>query len=85
MEIFERRRQRRLSEQSEKILAAFNGDPSRMMYGLEISKAAGLKRGTIYPALAMLERRDLIRGGWESPDVAIREKRRQRRYYVLAP
>jgi DNA-binding PadR family transcriptional regulator len=53
-------------------------------YGLELARGAGLKSGTIYPALAALERSGLLSSSWESVDPAV-EGRPRRRLYRLVP
>jgi DNA-binding PadR family transcriptional regulator len=53
-------------------------------YGFEIMEAAGLPGGTVYPALAALERDGLVSSSWEDPSVAQAEKRPPRRYYDVA-
>lgn len=53
-------------------------------YGFEIMEATGLPGGTVYPALAALERDALVSSSWEDPLVAQADKRPPRRYYDLA-
>jgi PadR family transcriptional regulator PadR len=53
-------------------------------YGLEISKAAGLAPGVLYPILAQLERDGWLESDWEKIDEHV-VKRRRRRYYSLTP
>ena len=53
-------------------------------YGFDIMEHADLPGGTVYPALATLERDGLVRASWENPRVARAEKRPPRRYYVIA-
>lgn len=64
------------------ILRVLVGEPGKPRYGLEISKEAGLKTGTIYPVLARLERAGWVTSSWEDIDEAA-EGRRRRRYYQL--
>lgn len=54
-------------------------------YGLDIIQRTGMLPGTVYTTLRRLERRKLIEGEWEDPDVAASERRPRRRYYVLTP
>jgi PadR family transcriptional regulator PadR len=56
--------------------------PMEPRYGLDISKEAGLQRGTLYPALARLERAGWLTSFQEDIDEAA-EGRRKRRYYRL--
>lgn len=53
-------------------------------YGFEIMEATGLPGGTVYPALAALERDALVSSSWEDPRLAQAEKRPPRRYYDVA-
>lgn len=53
-------------------------------YGLELSRVAGFKTGTIYPALAALEQSGLMHSRWEDVDPAS-EGRPRRRLYRLVP
>jgi DNA-binding PadR family transcriptional regulator len=50
-------------------------------YGFEIIDLTGLPSGTVYPALARLERDGYVRSEWEDAAVARRDKRPPRRYY----
>ena len=50
-------------------------------YGLEIIDETGLGGGTVYKLLHRLEKRAMVKGSWESADVAERERRPRRRYY----
>jgi DNA-binding PadR family transcriptional regulator len=55
-------------------------------YGFDIMDQTGLASGSVYPALAKLEKSRLVRSRWESAAVARREKRPPRRYYeITAP
>jgi len=53
-------------------------------YGFDIMDATGLPGGTVYPALAALERDSLVSSDWEDPAVAQADKRPPRRYYAVA-
>lgn len=55
----------------------------RARYGLEIVNRTELLPGTVYTTLRRLERRDLIEGAWEDPQVAEVGRRPRRRYYTL--
>jgi DNA-binding PadR family transcriptional regulator len=50
-------------------------------YGFDIVDRTGLPSGTVYPALASLERRSLVTSRWESDATARAEARPRRRYY----
>lgn len=52
-------------------------------YGFDIIDATGLADGTVYPALAALERDALVESDWEDPEIARADKRPPRRYYRL--
>jgi PadR family transcriptional regulator, regulatory protein PadR len=45
--------------------------------------ATDLPSGTVYPQLGRLERQGLVKADWEPDDVARREARPRRRYYVI--
>jgi DNA-binding PadR family transcriptional regulator len=53
-------------------------------YGFEIMETTGLPGGTVYPALAALERDGLVSSSWEDPQIAQQQKRPPRRYYAVA-
>lgn len=52
-------------------------------YGFDIMDATGLPGGTVYPALAALERDGLVSSDWEDPERARADKRPPRRYYAI--
>jgi DNA-binding PadR family transcriptional regulator len=52
-------------------------------FGFEIMEVTGLPSGTVYPALRRLERDGLVSSKWESEDLATKEQRPARRYYLL--
>jgi PadR family transcriptional regulator PadR len=58
----------RMSLQTLAILNALVDDPYREWYGLELARAAKLKSGTIYPALARLEQAGWLKSSWEAGD-----------------
>jgi PadR family transcriptional regulator PadR len=68
----------------QRVLAVFLEDPADERYGLEITRATGLKSGTLYPVLARLEEAGWLRSGWEDIDER-EEGRRRRRYYEMTP
>jgi PadR family transcriptional regulator, regulatory protein PadR len=67
-----------MTEQTMRLLEVMLEDPSADWYGLQLSEAAQLKSGTIYPALARLEHYGWLEGRWEEvdPSAAGRPKRR---------
>jgi PadR family transcriptional regulator PadR len=76
--------QPRMTMTTLKVLGVLLDDPTAEHYGLEISKAAGLASGSLYPILARLEQAGWIQGAWEDLDPAA-AGRRPRRYYRLTP
>ena len=66
------------------VLRVLLDDPLGEHYGLEISKAAGLAGGSLYPILARLERDGWVTSDWEEIDEH-EAGRRRRRYYRLTP
>jgi PadR family transcriptional regulator len=52
-------------------------------YGFDVIDRTGLPSGTVYPALATLTRRALVRSRWESDHQARADARPRRRYYEL--
>lgn len=58
----------RMTDQTLRILEAMLEDPSADWYGLQLSQAANLKSGTIYPALARLEHYGWVDSTWEAID-----------------
>jgi len=55
-------------------------------YGFDVIERTGLPSGTVYPALARLERDGHVSSTWESEALAHAEGRPARRYYrVTAP
>ncbi len=73
---------RHLGLSSTLILAALE---ARVRYGLDITQRTGLLPGTVYTTLRRLEKRELVCGEWEAPDIAEVERRPRRRYYSLTP
>jgi PadR family transcriptional regulator PadR len=72
----------RMTLQTLAILKVLLAKPLEPRYGLDISREAGLKGGTLYPALARLERAGWLTSFQEDIDEAA-EGRRKRRYYRL--
>lgn len=67
------------------ILTFFLHAGGREVYGLEIAKEVGIKSGTLYPALARLERDGLLESRWEVADPAEEGRPRRRMYTLTAP
>jgi PadR family transcriptional regulator PadR len=72
----------RMTLQTLAILKVLLAKPLEPRYGLDISKEAGLQRGTLYPSLARLERAGWLTSFQEDIDESA-EGRRKRRYYRL--
>ena len=66
------------------VLAAFLDDPAGQLYGLQISRVAGVASGTLYPILDRLEEAGILVSGWEQVD-ASQVGRPRRRHYRLTP
>ncbi len=54
-------------------------------YGFDIIDRTGLPSGTVYPALATLEKRGLTKSRWEDESRAREDARPRRRYYRITP
>jgi DNA-binding PadR family transcriptional regulator len=70
----------RFTSQTLQILHALLADPQHPRYGLEIAREAALKTGTIYPALARLEKLGVIASEWEDVDPSEVGRPRRRLY-----
>jgi len=68
--------------QTQAVLRIFLDHPLQEHYGLEISKAAGLPSGSLYPTMAKLERAGWVSSDWEQVDPHA-VGRPRRRYYKL--
>lgn len=64
------------------VLAAVRG---RTRYGLDIIESTGLLAGTVYTTLRRIEKKGLVEGTWEDPEIAEAERRPRRRYYSITP
>jgi PadR family transcriptional regulator, regulatory protein PadR len=73
---------RRMSAQTQAILAVVMADVQGRHYGFEIARRAGLATGTVSPVLAKLERDGWLESYWEQID-SVAEGRRPRRYYTV--
>jgi PadR family transcriptional regulator, regulatory protein PadR len=72
----------RMTLQTQLVLRVLLAEPTRELYGLQISQNAGLATGTIHPILARLEGFGWLDSHWEDIDPA-KEGRPKRRYYRL--
>lgn len=57
------------------VLALFDDEPFRWRYGLAISKALGIKSGTLYPILMRLAEQGYLETAWEPSELAGRPAR----------
>ena len=73
-----------MTVQTQAVLRVLLDHPLQQHYGLEISKAAGLRSGSLYPILARLEQMGWVISDWEQVD-AHEVGRPRRRYYQLTP
>jgi PadR family transcriptional regulator PadR len=73
---------RKPSLQTLRVLSAMLENVDAEHYGLELSKAAGVPSGTIYPMLARLEREGWVSSRWEEIDPSA-EGRPRKRLYTL--
>jgi len=74
----------RMTLPTQLVLRVLLDDPTREMYGLEISQTADLATGTIHPILARLEGIGWLVSRWEDTDPK-HAGRPRRRYYRLSP
>src|SRR4051794_8001642 len=70
----------RITRELLRILTALLDEPVGAWYGLALANAAGLKTGTVYPALARLESAGWIESWWEDVDPAAAGRPRRRLY-----
>jgi len=54
-------------------------------YGFDLIDRTKLPSGTVYPALASLSRKGLLKARWEAGALAREDGRPRRRYYQLTP
>jgi len=73
---------RRVTWQTEAILAALLSDGSREWWGAAIAPLTGLKSGTLYPALVRMEGLGWLESWWEDVDPNV-EGRPRKRFYRL--
>jgi DNA-binding PadR family transcriptional regulator len=58
----------RLSTETRTVLERFLERPTDWRYGYELSRATGLKSGTLYPILMRLEKYALLEAQWVTTD-----------------
>jgi DNA-binding PadR family transcriptional regulator len=69
--------------QTQLVLRLLLEEPTSPRYGLELSDAAGLPSGTIYPILARLEGFGWVESSWEDPAAYAGSARPRRRFYRI--
>lgn len=74
--------ERRITKQTERILALLLTNPTHEWWGAQMAPATGMKSGTLYPALARMERFGWLSSRWEEVEPS-EEGRPRRRYYKL--
>jgi PadR family transcriptional regulator, regulatory protein PadR len=70
----------RMTTQMLAVLSVLVRDPAAEWYGLELTKLAGLKPGTIYPILGRLLNLGWLERRWEQIDPAAAGRPRRRLY-----
>lgn len=70
----------RMSRQTLQVLSCMLDDPLTPWFGLELTRAAKLKSGTIYPILARLEHAGWLESRWEAEDASSLGRPRRRLY-----
>ena len=70
----------RMTIPTQLVLRVLLDDPTRELYGVELSDAAGLASGTVHPILARLEGLGWVESRWEVINPRT-EGRPARRYY----
>jgi PadR family transcriptional regulator PadR len=55
------------SRQTRAVLAYMLAEPAAWRHGYELSKATGLRSGTLYPLLKRLADQGLLTSGWRGP------------------
>jgi len=73
---------RKLSTETREVLIVLLDAPREEAYGFELTRAAGLASGTVYPILRRLEGMGWVTSHWETINES-RAGRRRRRYYHL--
>jgi PadR family transcriptional regulator PadR len=61
----------RLSTETLAVLERFLERPTEWRYGYELSRATGLKSGTLYPILMRLERYTLLEAQWVTTEAGV--------------
>ena len=75
---------RRITKQTERILASLMTDPTAEWSGAEIAPLSKLKSGTLYPALIRMHRFGWLSWRWEDVEPAEAKRPRKRLYRLTA-
>jgi PadR family transcriptional regulator, regulatory protein PadR len=73
---------RRITQQTEQILVQLAPDPSAELSGADIERATGIKKGTVYPALARMTGFGWLAWRWEEVDPKVVGRPRKRLYRI---
>ena len=63
------------SDQTTRVLATLQAEPSRWRHGYQLARETGLQSGTLYPILIRLADRGLVEACWEQEQPAGRPRR----------
>lgn len=66
MYTYDMARRKNISKQTRRVLYLLADDAARGWYGYEISKATGLKSGSLYPMLMRLSEQGYLHSEWEA-------------------
>jgi DNA-binding PadR family transcriptional regulator len=71
---------RRITKQTEEILDYLSSEPTTELAGADIERATGIKKGTVYPAVARMTRFGWLEWRWEDIDPKVAGRPRKRLY-----
>lgn len=74
-------RRKNISKQTRRVLYLLADEAARGWYGYEISKATGLKSGSLYPMLMRLSEQGYLNSEWEA---SAKQGRPPRHVYTLS-
>ena len=74
----------RMTSQTLVLLSVLVSDPTADWYGLQVAREANLQTGTIYLALARLEKAGWVESRWEEVDPSAEGRPRRRLYRLTA-
>jgi PadR family transcriptional regulator PadR len=70
----------RITKQTEQILEFLSSDPTTEVVSSDIERATGIKKGTVYPAVARMARFGWLEWRWEDVDPKVIGRPRKRFY-----